>query len=168
MTIRAARLLLLLIALGVAGCDQGTKRWAEDRLDGAAPITLVGGRLDLQYTENPGNAFRVDRVLPAPMRAPVLWGSALAALGVLGLAWWRQRGAPGATAIAGALIAGGAAGNLIDRAARGHVVDFVHLHGWPVFNVADVALVAGGALIAITALVGRPRSGRSAPATSRR
>jgi signal peptidase II len=167
MTMRAARLMLLLIALGVAGCDQGTKRWAETDLQGGDSITVIRGRLDLSYTENPGNAFRMDRALPEPVRVPVLIGAALAALGWLGVAWWRQRRA-GAAAISGALIAGGAAGNLIDRAARGHVIDFIHWHGWPVFNVADIALVAGGALLVITALAARPRSDGSPPAAPSR
>lgn len=164
MTTRAARLILLVIALGVTGCDQGTKRWAETDLAGGGSITLARGALDLTYTENPGNAFRMDRALPAPARAPLLWGSAIAVLGVLGVAWWRQRGVS-AAGVAGALIAGGAAGNFVDRVARGHVVDFVHLHGWPVFNVADVALAAGGALLVVTALAERRRTGGSRPGT---
>jgi signal peptidase II len=147
---------LLLIALGVAGCDQGTKRWAERDLAGEAPITLVQGRAELTYTENPGNAFRMDRVLPAPFRAPLLWGAALATLAVMALAWYRQRSVS-ATAVAGALIAGGAAGNLLDRIARGHVIDFMHLHGWPVFNVADIALAAGGILLVLAAFRSRRR-----------
>jgi signal peptidase II len=48
-----------------------------------------------------------------------------------------------------ALVMGGAVGNLVDRALRGHVVDFIHVSGWPVFNVADVAIVAGGLLVVL-------------------
>ena len=44
---------------------------------------------------------------------------------------------------------GGAAGNVLDRAWRGGVVDFIDLHVWPVFNVADVAIVAGAVLATI-------------------
>jgi signal peptidase II len=151
MSRRTVRIVLVFIALAVTGCDQGSKRWAEKGLDGEAPITLVERRADLTYTENPGNAFRMDRVLPAPVRAPILWSAALATLGLLGLAWWRQRRLT-ATGVAGALIAAGAAGNLIDRVARGFVVDFIHVHGWPVFNVADVALAIGGGLLVLAAI----------------
>lgn len=151
MSRRAARLVLLSIALLVAGCDQGSKRWAERDLRGEAPITLIERRAELTYTENPGNAFRMDRVLPAPVRAPLLWTAALATLVWLGVAWWRQRGLT-ASGVAGALIAAGAAGNLIDRVARGFVVDFIHIRGWPVFNVADIALVIGGGLLVVVAL----------------
>ncbi len=155
MSARVVRIVLVLIAVAVAGCDQGTKRWAEEELAGQAPVTVVQGRAELTYTQNPGSAFRFDRLAPEVVRAPLLWGSAIAVLGVLGVAWWRQRRVD-VPAVAGALIAGGAAGNLIDRAARGYVVDFVHVHGWPVFNVADVALVAGGALVLVAALRARP------------
>lgn len=77
----------------------------------------------------------------------------------------RARHAGGAQrgAVAGALIAGGAAGNLVDRAVRGHVIDFVHLHGWPVFNVTDIALVAGGVLLVAAAFVAKRRG---SPATA--
>lgn len=155
MSVRAVRLLLILIALGVAGCDQGTKRWAETDLAGERSVDVAPG-FQLTYTENPGNAFRMDRVLPAPARAPILWGAAIVTLAVIALAWWRQRRFD-ATAIAGALVAGGAAGNLIDRAVRGHVVDFLHVRGWPVFNVADIALAAGAILLIAAAWVPRLR-----------
>ncbi len=150
MTRRAARLVLPSIALLVAGCDQGSKRWAERDLAGS-PVTLIERRAELTYTENPGNAFRMDKVLPAPVRAPLLWTAALATLLWLGVAWWRQRGLT-ASGVAGALIAAGAAGNLIDRMARGFVVDFIHIRGWPVFNVADIALVIGGGLLVLVAV----------------
>lgn len=86
MTTRAARIVLFLVALGIAGCDQGTRRWAERDLMDEPPVTLVRNRLDLEYTENPGNAFRMDRILPAPARAPLLWGAAHATLAVLSVA----------------------------------------------------------------------------------
>jgi len=46
-----------------------------------------------------------------------------------------------------ACMIGGASGNLIDRLIHGHVIDFIHVWGLPVFNVADLALVAGTALV---------------------
>lgn len=62
----------------------------------------------------------------------------------------------GVTLAGGALVVGGALGNLVDRIARGYVIDFIHVHGWPVFNVADIAVVAGMGLIALAQLA-RPR-----------
>jgi signal peptidase II len=46
-----------------------------------------------------------------------------------------------------ACIVAGALGNALDRAARGHVVDFIHVRFWPVFNVADILVVAGLAIL---------------------
>ncbi len=61
--------------------------------------------------------------------------------------WWRRRKTASPIEQAGiALIVAGAVGNLADRLIRGFVVDFIYLHYWPIFNVAD-ALVAIGALM---------------------
>ena len=56
-----------------------------------------------------------------------------------------------------ALILSGALGNIVDRVVRGYVVDFIHVRGWPVFNVADIAVVVGAGMIAL-ANVQRRRS----------
>jgi signal peptidase II len=52
-----------------------------------------------------------------------------------------------AARIALLLLSAGALGNGIDRLARGHVVDFIHVHHWPVFNLADVYITAGALLL---------------------
>jgi signal peptidase II len=54
------------------------------------------------------------------------------------------------------LVLAGALGNYIDRLARGYVVDFIHVTHWPVFNVADVLITLGGALLLVLALRGEP------------
>ena len=60
-----------------------------------------------------------------------------------------------------ALILGGAAGNLVDRARWGHVVDFIDLHVWPVFNVGDSAITIGVSLLILHTLQTRgPATGR--------
>ena len=76
-------------------------------------------------------------------------------------------------AIALGLVLGGAVGNLIDRifrhpgVMRGHVVDWISLfssdgHVWPIFNLADSAIVCGAVLCAVLALLGIDIDGRSA------
>jgi signal peptidase II len=57
-----------------------------------------------------------------------------------------------------ALVIGGALGNVVDRIARGYVVDFIHVKGWPIFNVADIAVVVGVGFFAIAGLLQRSRS----------
>ena len=67
--------------------------------------------------------------------------------------------------IGAALVVGGALGNALDRVRLGHVVDFIHAHAgscldYPVFNVADVAVFAGIALLVLDASRRRGVSGR--------
>ncbi|WP_375408358.1 signal peptidase II [uncultured Methylobacterium sp.] len=72
---------------------------------------------------------------------------AISAVASVALVVWMRRAGTGLLALALGLIAGGAIGNAIDRAAYGAVFDFVHLHAggwsWYVFNIADAAIVAG-------------------------
>jgi signal peptidase II len=161
MTSRVARLVLLLLVLGVAGCDQASKHWAEGELSGKPPSTLVAHRLDLEYAQNHGVAFNLERVIPADVRTPLVFLAGLGMLGFLGVMMWRRRDRVTAETAGYAILIGGAAGNLIDRVTRGYVVDFVHLHGWPVFNVADIAVVVGVGLLVISR--SRPTPSRSTP-----
>jgi len=90
---------------------------------------------------------------------PVALGDRIAGGGsVGGGADGRQRVVRAArmTQVGFALVFSGALGNIVDRIARGYVVDFIHVRGWPVFNVADIAVVVGMGLIALAALVGPP------------
>ena len=71
----------------------------------------------------------------------------------LGILWWLRKNPSGQTVLAVglSLILGGALGNVIDRAARGYVVDFLdfYAYGWhyPSFNVADIAITTGAGLL---------------------
>jgi signal peptidase II len=143
MSRRRPRLVTLLLFVGLVECDHATKRAAETRLAGRPPVEVVPGALDLRYAENPGVAFNLERVVPEPARLPIVGVAAAAALTATGLAWRRRAGELSATTVAYALIAAGTVGNLVDRVARGHVIDFVHVRYWPIFNVADASLVVG-------------------------
>jgi len=139
--------ILLLCCLALVGCDHATKRAAHDHLRGQPPVEVVAGAIDLEYAENPGVAFSIERAIPAPARTPLIAGGALLALGVLGVAWWRRRREVSARTAGYALIAAGALGNVADRVRYGHVIDFVHVRHWPIFNVADVCLAVGVGLV---------------------
>lgn len=145
------------VALGVFGCDGATKSLARDRLEGGRPVDLVSGVLELRYVENPGMAFNAERLLPEKVRRPLLLVVGFLFVPVIVLAL-RGRQPPPAELAGIALLIGGAAGNHFDRVFRGHVVDFIHVTHWPVFNVADMALVAGAVLVVLAAL----RRGRTA------
>jgi lipoprotein signal peptidase len=78
---------------------------------------------------------------------------------VAALGWWLRRSESWLTAVALGAIAGGAVGNVIDRLRFGAVVDFIRAHvgvwSWPVFNLADAAIVCGVAALVIGSQWGR-------------
>ncbi|HEY1691864.1 MAG TPA: signal peptidase II [Polyangiaceae bacterium] len=142
---RASRRLFLCLLACVAclvGCDHATKLAAETTLRDHAPVVLAPG-VDLLYTENRGIAFSALERLSLHPPASLLVALALLETAVVLAVWLRRPRASRVEHAGFALVVGGALGNAIDRAARGHVVDFIHVHLWPVFNVADVLVVAG-------------------------
>jgi signal peptidase II len=149
--------LVLGIAAAVVLLDQLTKHWAVNRLvDG--DVDLVGSlRLNLVF--NSGASFSFGEGL-GPLIALVVLGVAVG----LFVAGRNTPSLLGAVAIG--LVLGGAVGNLVDRAVRagdgflgGHVVDFVDVQWWPVFNVADAAVSVGGVLLVLHLLFGMDGDG---------
>ena len=131
--------------------DRLTKLWAERALEGRPPLDLLPG-VRLTFTTNPGGAFSIGA------GAPLLFVAATVIVsGIIVVTAHRHTSA--LTAVALGVILGGAVGNLTDRALRGpgfrgHVVDFVDIGPWPVFNVADSAIVVGAILLAWSGLRG--------------
>jgi signal peptidase II len=138
-----------LVVFGTAAAvlllDRVTKLWAEHVL-ATHPIDVVAGVLTLRFTTNSGGAFSLGQSAPWFFAAATLVVSAL----IVATAF-RARSALSGVALG--LVLGGALGNLADRVIRGpgltgRVVDFIDLHVWPVFNVADSAIVIGALLLA--------------------
>lgn len=160
---RAAVILFATTAVAY-GLDRLTKAWAASVLPGD-PIEVIPGVLTLRFTENSGGAFSIGQSAPWFFVAV----SSIVSLAIVVTAF---RHSDRITAAGLGLVLGGALGNLTDRAIRGpgfggHVIDFVDLHVWPVFNVADSAVVVGALLIAWRGLRdGRPEreEGPAAPA----
>jgi signal peptidase II len=146
-TVRRQAGLLVATSLVVFALDQLTKAWAVSAL-GDRDIDLIGS-LRLHLERNSGAAFSLNRG-----RGGLV---ALLAIAVVLVIVWVGRSVrtrPGALAIG--LVLGGAVGNLSDRVFRdgtgflgGAVVDFIDLQWWPVFNVADIAIVLGGLLLVV-------------------
>lgn len=139
---------LFAVASVVWVLDRLSKRWVESALAGRPPITVIPGVLDLRFTTNPGGAFSLGQ------RTPWIFvgASILVSVAIVATAF---RHTNVATSLALGLILGGAVGNLTDRIVRGprfsgHVVDFVDFQVWPVFNLADVAIVIGAVVLAIS------------------
>jgi signal peptidase II len=153
---RATRFVLLMLLLVVAvGCDHATKLGAKVALEGKAPVDVVTGVLDLRYAENRDTAFSLLERVHSPLKAGALLTFGAFAMTALLVMWWKRRRGPVMEQAGFALILAGAIGNVFDRAARGYVVDFIHLAHWPVFNVADAAICVGVGLLAL-AHVRRP------------
>ena len=144
---RRGALLLFAAAGGAYLLDRLTKAWAEHTLPGA-PVDVIPGVLTFRFTTNSGGAFSLGRSAPWLFAgATIIVSAAIVATA------FRHRSMLAAFALG--LILGGALGNLTDRIVRGpgvtgHVVDFVDLHVWPIFNVADTAIVIGAILLAIS------------------
>lgn len=114
-------------------------------------IPLVPPVLYLTNVRNPGIAFSA---LPG---IPLIVPAAIALTLIFLLFYNKDRWARLPTAQrAVALLAGGAIGNLIDRVRFGAVIDYLDVRVWPVFNLADVAITAGAALLILTFAL-RPR-----------
>jgi signal peptidase II len=141
-----ARLLFAAMAVLAYGIDLGTKQWALAELaDGDIPV--IGDLLTLHLTFNPGAAFSTGTDFTIVF-------TCLAMLAVVVVLWLSRRLGSTGWAIGLGVLLGGVAGNLTDRIVRdpepfhGHVVDFLMLPNWPVFNVADMCInVAAGVII---------------------
>jgi signal peptidase II len=155
---RRGALILFGTAGGVFLVDRLSKVWAEHALTDH-PIDLLGGALTLRFTTNSGGAFSLGQSAPWFFVAATLAVSALIVLTA-----FHTRSVLASVALG--LILGGALGNLADRVIRGpglrgHVVDLVDLHWWPVFNAADSAVVIGALLLAVASFrTDRARSPR--------
>jgi len=133
------------IVIFVLVLDQGSKLVVQRLLDPGLSVPVAGEILRLTYVLNPGGAFGI-----LGDRPHILLGVGLLAL-VLALAVLPRIIRVGYTWPAG-LLFGGALGNLIDRVRFGRVIDFIDLGFWPVFNLADTAIVAGSILLALLVL----------------
>ena len=147
---------LFAVAALVLALDQLTKAWAVTILQPVVSIP-VDGVLRLTYVENRGAAFGI---LQDHTMAFILVG-AVVALGLIASYRYLSTVPPLLNLCLG-LQLGGALGNLADRVRFGYVVDFVDLTWWPVFNIADFAIVTGVVIMAYY-WIGAPRSTEGRP-----
>jgi signal peptidase II len=151
----SVRFVLAVAMVVTIGCDRVTKHVATAALAGAPARSFLADTVRLQYAENAGGFLGVGADLHPGLRTAVFTAATgVALLLITGAAVrWRVKGA----ALVGVtLFVAGGASNWIDRLAHGSVVDFLNLGVGPVrtgiFNVADVAIMAGAAVIVIAEL----------------
>ena len=133
--------------------DQLTKAWASVNLKSDQPRELVGSVLQLNLTRNPGAAFSIG--------TGATWVlTVIASAVVVFIVFTARRLGSRGWALALGLLLGGSLGNLTDRMfrapgpGRGLVVDFLQLPNFPIFNIADSAIVSAAVLIALLAFRG--------------
>lgn len=183
-------------AVALTGLDLWSKNWAEDTLSvargGEAPavcveengyiphqrlrgesIPVIEDIFEFEYAENCGAAFGLMRDQSPTARAMVFGVAAIAAVGVLFWLFFQGRGGT-LFAWSVPLVASGALGNFIDRMRYGYVVDFIHFHyepwsfDYPTFNVADITIVIGVALLVLDSMFGQDTTPKTSevPATA--
>ena len=150
---RRLRLLVALIAVAGLTADLVTKIIAVTHLEPLASVRLLGGLLTLRLIRNPGAAFSQGQ----------RFTYVFAIAGVIVLAFVIIKLVPRighpAWAVAIGLLCAGVAGNLTDRLfrppgpLRGHVIDFLELPHWPIFNVADMCITAAAIMIMFLSIV---------------
>jgi signal peptidase II len=144
---------LVAVALAALAADVVSKIIVVSTLQDRAPVRLLGGLLTLRETRNSGAAFSIGTGYTIVFTL-IACGVVVAILRTAR----NLRSAPWAVCLG--LLLGGAVGNLIDRLLRapaplkGHVVDWIQLPHWPVFNLADSAIVCGGVLAVLLAARG--------------
>jgi signal peptidase II len=143
---------LVAVAVAALALDVISKTIVVATLSNHPPIRLLGGFLTLTLIRNAGAAFSIGTsmtIVFTAIAAGVIVYIVRIARNLRSTAW----------AITLGLLLGGAAGNLGDRlfrspgVFRGHVVDWIELPHWPVFNVADSCICCGGALVVMLALL---------------
>jgi signal peptidase II len=153
---RNARLISFVLVLAACvGCDHATKQAAGALLASGEPIALLGDAIRFQLVSNPGAFLSLGAALPETLRLALFLGLVPALLGAVLLGFALRTGATRADLLAVALVIGGGAANWLDRVAHGGAVtDFVSVGvgvlRTGIFNVADVAIVAGVLLLLVS------------------
>lgn len=187
---RTPRTIAICVAATVAllAADLATKEWATETLSAERPgepppicqgrmqrlhrpdIVVIDGIFELQYAENCGAAFGIGNDWSVTTRRIVFIPAAL--LAAFGLFWmlWRGTGGP-LFAWSVPFVVSGAVGNLVDRIRYGYVVDFIRIHwyeewNYPTFNVADIAIVVGVALLLLDGLRKEEKKPKAAEAAA--
>jgi len=147
--------LIVLLVAGTVGCDRVTKYIATQKLAGIPTQSYLGDTLRLTYAENTGGFLSLGANLPAPVRTIIFTSATGILLILLIAAVWRGGWDRWRTVALALFIAGGAS-NWIDRLVNGRVVDFLNVGigglRTGIFNVADVAIMAGVAILLVAEL----------------
>lgn len=138
---------IVLLALVVVVIDQLAKYYIQSKMVPGMSIPVIDGIFHITYVLNPGAAFGI-------LEHQTAFFLVVAVILIIAIAYYYPRIPHGyrLLRLGIGLQAGGAAGNVIDRIKTGYVVDFLDFRVWPVFNIADMAIVTGVVLIVYNTL----------------
>ncbi len=139
--------------------DQAVKRYVLSHLALGESIPVLPGIFHLTLVVNTGCAFGMFKTFSSTLFIGI------SVLAVSGLAFFvlRSRHVSFPARFAAVLIGAGAFSNMVDRARLGHVVDFIDLRVWPVFNLADTAISTGVALLLLSYFIQKKEVRNDAP-----
>lgn len=150
------------VALALYAVDVATKVWAIEALTGEPDKPFIGELLQLHLTRNPGAAFSTGTQYTVVL-------TCVAMVALVAILWVSRRLGSLIWGVGLGCLLAGVAGNLTDRMIRepgpfrGHVIDFLMLPNWPIFNVADICINIAAGLILIQAFRGIRVDGTYSP-----
>lgn len=155
-----------ILAINV-GCDQISKNIVRNRIGEHEQISVVDNYVRLLRVENKGAFLSLGDSLPTVVRFILLTLFPLAVLG-FGIGYiFIKRNIPRYTALGFAFVIGGGIGNLYDRLVHGSVTDFMHIDfvifQTGIFNMADVSIMTGVAIVVIGSFLQRPKDADQTP-----
>ena len=130
--------LLIIVALLIIIFDQFTKTIIRKNLSSGETVSIIDGFVQLKGVENSGGAFGLF-----PGSHIFLLSISVIVVVIAVIYWLTNRPNEMIMTISFGLIIGGALGNMIDRLLFNNVTDFIDFRFWPVFNIADLAIVVG-------------------------
>lgn len=153
---RAPLAFLIVVSAIALVLDVGSKLWAEGALEGG-DIVIIDGLMHFDLAHNPGGAFGLLGRRSLLERRIFFVGISIAAVIFIFALYRKLEERQTALRWALPLVLGGALGNLFDRIRYGYVIDFIDVFAkfdgrtkhWPTFNIADIWIVVGVALMAI-------------------
>jgi signal peptidase II len=156
-------LFLAIVSVVTLGIDLGSKQWAEKTLDLRPPMIVLEKYVDFILARNKGGAWGLLQTTSELVRRPFFLLVSALAIGFIVTLYSRLQPRQRALKWGLPLVLGGALGNVFDRIHYGWVIDFIDVHvtskgvehHWPTFNVADIAICLGVALMALDMMLGK-------------
>lgn len=166
-TILRAIVIFAILAINV-GCDQISKSIARNRIEDHEQISVVDNYVTLMRVENTGAFLSLGNSLPKMVRFILLSLIPLAILG-FGIGYlFTKKNLSKSMLLGFAFVIGGGIGNLYDRLVYGSVTDFMHIDfvifQTGIFNMADVSIMTGMAIVIIGSFLERPKEDVVTPA----